>query len=264
MKILHWNINGLRAIIKKNTIIDNKVKKDNTFENFIYNEDADIVCFNETKICEEKMKENGPILVNYQYQYYTHCKTKKGYSGVTIFSKIKPIRQLNDFDDEEGRLICLEYKEYYLIATYVPNSGAALKRLSYRVNQWDKQFKSYINKLMKSKEVIIVGDLNVANEKIDVFKPETHLKSAGFTIEERDSFKNLLKETKLIDTYRYLYPTKQEYTYYNYRTKARLYNSGWRIDYCLVSNKLKNKIKSNKILKKIYGSDHLPILIEMK
>lgn len=263
MKILHWNVNGIRAILKKDNIIDNTKKKINTLENFIYKEDADIVCFNETKICEEKMNELGIILKKYPYQYYTHCQTRKGYSGVSIYSKIKPIQQLNDFEDNEGRLICLEYKNYYLVATYVPNSGSTLQRLSYRVNKWDKQFKQYISKLLKSKEVIIVGDMNVANNDIDIFKPEAHHKSAGFTDEERDSFKTFLNETKMIDTFRYLHPNVQKYTYYNYRTKARLYNSGWRIDYCLVSNKLKNKIKNSKILDNIWGSDHLPILLEL-
>lgn len=261
MKIIHFNINGIRAILKKNYIIDNKVKKNNTFEEFINKSNPDIVCLNETKICEKKISELEPILQLYPYQYFSHCQTKKGYSGVAIFSKIKPISRLNNFSDDEGRLICLEYEKYYLISVYTPNSGAQLKRLEYRVEDWDIKFRKYINQLMKKKEIIIVGDLNVANDNIDIFKPEKHETSAGFTNEERNSFKKLLK-LGLLDTFRILYPNRQEYTYYNYRTKARLYNSGWRIDYCLISTKLKNKLVENKILKNIFGSDHLPIEIE--
>jgi len=172
MKILTWNVNGIRAILKKEFIIDNKISKTNTFINYLHDTKADIICFNETKISEVQMKELTILSTSlYPYQYHTHSIKKAGYSGVSIYSKIEPIKEIKTFEDPEGRIICLEFSKFYFIATYIPNSGSQLKRLSYRTKIWDTQFYKYIKKLMSTKLVIVAGDLNVANNDIDISKP---------------------------------------------------------------------------------------------
>ena len=170
----------------------------------------------------------------------------------------------NEEHDKEGRVITLEFKNYYLIHVYTPNSGQVLQRLDYRVKSWDKEFWKYVEKLQKTKSVIVCGDLNVAKEEIDLHSPKTNLKSAGFTKEERDSFSKYLKKLKLIDTFRFLYPEKVEYSYWTYMQKAREKNKGWRIDYFLISEKLKNNLVDSSILTNQMGSDHAPVLLKIK
>lgn len=262
MKILNWNVNGLRSIIKKDFIIKNNSKSDNTFENYIKKENPDIICLNETKLC-------NPIEIlhnqNYNYQYFTQCQVKKGYSGVAVFSKYKPIRQIEDsISSQEGRMICLEFKKFFLINIYAPNSGPKLLRLQFKLD-WLSNLNKFISNIMKTtnKEIIMTGDFNIAPIEIDLSNPSNHSKTAGFTNEERDSFANLLK-LGISDVWRLINPYSIEFTYFDYRTKARERNIGWRIDHFLTSNKLFKKCNNCYIGKNIYGSDHLPIILEIE
>ena len=249
MKIIAWNINGLKATVKKPYLFD-----------LIDKEDPDIICFGETKL--SCIDHNLLELPQYKYKYYSLCSVKKGYSGTAILSKKEPLNVAyglsngspNDLD-KEGRVITLEFTKYYLVHVYTPNSGEVLARLNYRL-EWDIKFKEYLAKLLKKKKIIVCGDLNVANEDIDIHDPSHNKRSAGFTNEERDSFKNILSELNLIDTYRHLHPNKIEYSYWSYRMRSRERNKGWRIDYFLTSPKI--KIKESSILSNI-GSDHAPI-----
>ena len=165
--------------------------------------------------------------------------------------------------DNEGRVITLEFDDFYLTHVYTPNSGAALARLNYRVKTWDVEFRKFVKKLNTKKPVIVCGDLNCAHQEIDIHSPKTNLKSAGFTIEERNNFDKLLDEAKLIDTFRYLYPDKILYSYWDYRSNARIKNKGWRIDYFLVSKKIINKVKKSSILTDVLGSDHAPVKLSI-
>jgi len=251
MKIISWNVNGIRSLIKTEYI-----------NNLLIEEDPDILCFNETKLSDEL---DNNIFDNYQYKYFNISK-KKGYSGTIIYSKNKPINTfigLYDIDNE-GRVITLEFKKFYLVNVYTPNSGVGLNRLNWRINIWDVNFINYIEKLQIDKPVIICGDLNVAHTEIDLKNPKTNLHSAGFTLEERNSFNKLLENCFLIDTFRYLNPTKIEYSYWSYMNKSRNKNIGWRIDYFLVSNKIIKKVIKSIILTNILGSDHAPIKLIIK
>lgn len=250
IKIFHWNINGIRAILKKE--IDNT-----SFEQFIDNQHADIVAFNETKICSNSMC-SIEILKSYPYQYHAHA-SKRGYSGVSVYSKIEPIKQIKTNIDEEGRIIVLEYAKFIFIAVYVPNSGAKLARLSYRTTDWDNKFLKLCKQLEKRKPIIIAGDMNVAYMDIDVNHPERHKQSAGFTDNERGNFDKLLRTCDLLDSWRISHLDKIGYTYFDYRTRARERNAGWRIDYILISSKLQKNIIRSQIMTNIYGSDHIPI-----
>lgn len=259
-KIIAWNINGIKAQLKKNNLFD-----------LIEKEKPNIICFGETKIScpfinvQQELKDK---IKGYKYRYWSPCLSKKGYSGTAIFSKKKPISThlgMNQpGEDDEGRMITLEFKEYYLVHVYTPNSGAGLVRLKYRINTWDKNFRKYCNKLQQKKPIIICGDLNVANEEIDIANPKSNKKNAGFTDEERKSFKLTLNKLKLIDTFRNLYPEKIKYSFWTYFHNARAKNKGWRIDYFLVSEKLLPKIKESDILTDIMGSDHAPIILKLK
>ena len=184
---------------------------------------------------------------------------KKGYAGTCILSNIKPLSIEKSPFDDEGRLLCLEFEEYYLINLYVPNAGQDLKRIKYRVEEWDVKLRKYIKS--KTKPVIVVGDLNVAHKEIDIARPKTNLRTPGYTIEERSSFDKLLG-IGLIDTYRYIHPKEIKYSYWSYRFKCREKNLGWRIDYALVPEKMKSKIKRSEILDDEIGSDHCPILLD--
>jgi exodeoxyribonuclease-3 len=259
-RIIAWNINGIRSVIDKKYLYD-----------LIEDEKPHIICFGETKLScpitetENKLKEK---IKGYKYRYYSQCSVKNGYSGTAIFSKKKPLNVIHGFDhtnnhNDEGRLITLEFDSFYLIHVYTPNSGQTLQRLDYRVNEWDKEFRKYLKNLQEHKNIIVCGDLNVANEDIDIHSPKTNKRSAGFTDEERESFKKHLNKLGLIDTYRYLHPNKVEYSYWSYRFGSRKKNKGWRIDYFLVSDKLKNKIKKSEILTQVDGSDHAPIKLTM-
>lgn len=263
MKIIAWNVNGIRSLIKKNYLYK-----------LINNEKPSIICFSETKVScpllfiQLELKEK---IKGYKYRYWSPCKIKDGYSGTAIFSKKKPINiyyGLKDKDnkelDNEGRIICLEFDNFFLLHCYTPNSGVELARLDFRTNIWDPAFKNYIIKLQKKKAVIVCGDLNVAHKEIDLKNPKTNTKTAGFTKEERDSFDKLLLETSLIDTYRELNPNRIDYSFWSYRFNSRKKNIGWRIDYFLINKKYIENIKKSLILTEILGSDHAPIKLEFK
>ena len=258
MKIIAWNINGIRSSMKENDLYD-----------LIQNEKPDIICFGETKIScpfEEVQQELRNKIKGYKYRYWSPCKTRGGYSGTAIFSKKEPkniIYGLDDIDNE-GRVITLEFDKFFLLHCYTPNSGAELDRLEYRTKTWDKIFRKKIVELQKEKAVIVCGDLNVAHKEIDLKNPKTNLKTAGYTIEERESFEKLLKDANLIDTYRFLNPEKIEYSYWSYRFNSRAKNAGWRIDYFLINEKYIKNIKKSLILTEIMGSDHAPIKLVLK
>ena len=260
IKIIAWNINGIKA----------QLKKTNLFE-LIENEKPDIICFGETKIScpfintQNKLKEK---ISGYKYRYWSPCQTKKGYSGTAIFSKKKPLRVKYGIDikgtDDEGRVITLEFKKYFLVHVYTPNSGQGLVRLKYRTETWDRKFRLYLKKIQKLKPIVVCGDLNVANEEIDIANPSSNKRNAGFTDEERESFKKTLTKLDLIDTFRHLNPEEIKYSFWTYYHNARNKNIGWRIDYFLVSKSILSKVKKSDILTDVYGSDHAPIILKLK
>lgn len=256
-KIIAWNVNSIKTLIEKQNDLFDLIKTVN----------PTIMCFGETKVTcpfddlENKLKEK---IRGYEYRYWSPCQTRKGYSGTAIFSKKKPISVhygLHDDFDKEGRVITLEFEDFNLIHVYTPNSGAELKRLEYRVDEWDKHFRNYIKKL--SKPVIVCGDLNVAHHEIDLHNPSGNLRSAGFTVEERKSFTKTLKKLDLVDTFRHFHPDEVKYSYWSYRGRARKNNKGWRIDYFLVSNKILNNVKKSLILNEYNGSDHCPVYLDI-
>ncbi len=250
MKLISWNVNGLRACLKKG------------FEDFFYNIDADIFCIQETKMQEGQIEEfelKG-------YKQYWNSAIKKGYSGTAIFTKKEPINVTygigKEEHDKEGRVITIEFEKFYLVNIYVPNSKRELERLDYRMI-WEDEIRKYLLNLNKTKPVIMCGDLNVAHEEIDLKNPKTNRRNAGFTDEERSKMTELLK-SGFIDTYRNIYPEKIEYSWWSYMGSAREKNIGWRIDYFLVSNDIKDNMKDAKIHTEIYGSDHCPVELELE
>ena len=247
MKIIAWNVNGLRSLLKTDYL-----------DELILNEKPDILCFGETKLsCHIEVKLKYP---EYKYIYWSLCNKKKGYSGTAIFCKKKPLKLIPTLNiDDEGRIITLELKNFYLIHVYTPNSGEKLLRLDWRTEIWDRAFEKYIIELQKNKPVIVCGDLNVAHKEIDLKNPKTNLKTAGYTLEERESFNKILENCNLIDSFRKLNPNEILYSYWSYRRNSRNKNIGWRIDYFLIDKKLENKIKISNILINILGSDHAPI-----
>ncbi len=252
MRLVSWNVNGLRAIMKKGFI--ESVKKIN----------PDVLCLQETKMQEGQIDLDVDLE---EYEKYFNSAQKKGYSGTAIFSKVKPINVTYGMDkeehDKEGRIITVEYDDFYLVNVYTPNSKTELERLEYRMI-WEDEFRYYLKELEKTKPVIICGDLNVAHKEIDLKNPSSNRKSAGFTDEERNKFTELL-DAGFIDTFRYFYPDKEgAYTWWSYLTKARERNAGWRIDYFLVSESLKDRLVDAKIHSDIYGSDHCPVELEIK
>ena len=245
MKFVSWNVNGLRAVMSKNFMEE--------FDKL----DADFFCLQETKLQEGQIDWNKEGY----YDYWNYAE-KKGYSGTAIFTKHKPISVAYGIGieehDHEGRVITLEYDDYYMIVVYTPNSQNELKRLDYRMT-WEDAFREYLCALKDKKPVIVCGDMNVAHKEIDLKNPKTNTKNAGFTIEERNKMSELL-DSGFIDTFRYLYPDQKDiYSWWSYRFKAREKNAGWRIDYFLVSEDLKDKIKEAKIHTEIFGSDHCPV-----
>lgn len=246
MLLVSWNVNGLRAVLKKG------------FIDVVDELDPDIMCVQETKAQQEQVA----LEVKGYYQYWNSAK-KKGYSGTMVLTKEKPLTisyGINHEDhDNEGRVITLEYATFCLVNIYTPNSQPELKRLQYRM-EWEDAFKKYLQSL--DKPVIVCGDLNVAHQEIDLKNPKANQKNAGFTREERDKFSALL-DSGFIDTYRYLYPDKVAYSWWSYRYQARKRNIGWRIDYFLISDEVKKKLKKAYIYDKITGSDHCPIGIEI-
>ena len=250
MKLISWNVNGIRACLK------------NGFMESFNEIDADIFCLQETRIQEGQVELD---LKGY-YKYFNYAE-KKGYSSTAIFTKIKPISVKNDIEieehDKEGRVITAEYEDFYLVTVYTPNSKRALERLEYRM-KWEDDFRKHLKKLEKDKPVIVCGDLNVAHKEIDLARPKTNHKSAGFTNEEREKMTTLLNDG-FIDTFRYIYPEKPEmYSWWSYMRKARDRNVGWRIDYFLVSDILKDKIKDANILTDTFGSDHCPVEVKIE
>lgn len=250
MKLISWNVNGLRAIMNKD-FLDN-FKQIN----------ADIFCIQETKLQEGQIDFNPE-----GYNVYWNSAIKKGYSGTAVFSKIKPIKVEygigQEEHDQEGRVITLEFEEFYLVNCYTPNSQRELTRLDYRM-KWEDEFKSYLKKLDAKKPVILCGDLNVAHNEIDLKNPSTNRHNAGFTNEEREKMTELLNNG-FVDSFRYLYPdTKDVYSWWSYMFHAREKNAGWRIDYFIVSEKIKEKIEDSKVLMQVLGSDHCPVELDIK
>ena len=250
MKFVSWNVNGIRACVQKG------------FLDFFKEADADIFCIQETK-----MQEGQLTLELDGYHQYWNSAVKKGYSGTAIFTKKEPVSVSYGIGIEEhdqvGRVITLEFEDFYFITVYTPNSQSELKRLDYRM-KWESDFLSYLKKLEERKPVVFCGDLNVAHTEIDLKNPKTNRKNAGFTDEERQKFTELL-EAGFIDTFRYFYPDKEGiYSWWSYRFKAREKNAGWRIDYFCVSEGLKDRLKGAKILTDVYGSDHCPVILEME
>ena len=261
MKLLIWNVNGLRAIVRK------EVEPNVPFWQFI--KKYDIVVLNETRISENQLEKLNPIPDAF-HAYHSHSQTKQGYSGVSILTKTQPIKRIKpSFNDDEGRVVILEYESFIVIGVYVPNAGTfdkALnkpKRHAFRTKKWDVGFRSMCIKLEKKKPLIVLGDLNVAHEDIDVYDPTKFQNHAGFTTEERKNFDTLLSSTTLRDVWREKHPSKIEYSFFNYRSNARSRNAGWRIDYSLVSKSLFMNASSCNILSKVSGSDHYPISLNM-
>jgi len=279
MKIISWNVNGIRAWLQK---------VDTLF--FIENiEMPDIFCIQETKAQKKQIDEffekedtslfgnggpEGKLFPDYSCHFWNSAD-KKGYSGTAVFSKIKPMSEsygLNTLkkeeEDKEGRVITLEFEKFFLVNVYTPNSKHELLRLNYRYDTWDKAMLEHIKNLDKRKPVILCGDLNVAHQEIDLANPKGNMTTeskpgnAGFTDKERERFSDIIK-AGFVDTFRYLHPKKIKYSWWSYRAMARMRNVGWRIDYFLVSDKLKNRLKKAEIFDKVEGSDHCPVGIEI-
>ena len=249
MKFISWNVNGLRACVGKD------------FEQQFKDFNADFFCLQETKMQAGQLDLSFP-----GYESYWNYADKKGYSGTAIFTKHKPLSVtygINiDEHDHEGRVITLEMDDFYLITVYTPNSQDGLRRLDYRM-KWEEDFQAYLHRLDAIKPVIVCGDMNVAHQEIDLKNPKTNHKNAGFTDEEREKMTQLLSNG-FIDTFRSLYPEQVTYSWWSYRFRAREKNTGWRIDYFLISERLKDRLKDAKIHTEIMGSDHCPIEITLK
>ena len=248
MKFISWNVNGLRACVGKD------------FENQFKELDADFFCLQETKMQE------GQLDLQFEgYESYWNYAEKKGYSGTAIYTKHKPLNVSYGMGveehDHEGRIITLEYDQFYLVTCYTPNSQTELKRLDYRMT-WEDDFRKFLKSLDAKKPVIICGDLNVAHEEIDIKNPKTNRRNAGFTDEEREKMTILLNDG-FTDSFRYLHPDEVTYSWWSYRFKAREKNAGWRIDYFLVSNRIKEQITEAKIHTEIMGSDHCPVEVDL-
>lgn len=249
MKLISWNVNGLRACMNKG------------FQDFLTAADADIFCVQETKM----QREQGDFVFP-GYEEYWNSAEKKGYSGTAVFCRQKPLSVTYGLGieehDHEGRVITAEFASFYLVCVYTPNSKDGLLRLDYRM-EWEDAFRRYVKELDAVKPVIICGDLNVAHKEIDLKNPKTNTRNAGFTIEERDKFTELL-DAGFIDSFRYLYPDTVKYSWWSYRFKAREKNAGWRIDYFVVSERLRERIADAVIYNEVFGSDHCPVGLELK
>ena len=249
MKFISWNVNGLRACVGKE------------FEQQFKDLDADFFCLQETKMQAGQLDLSFP-----GYESYWNYADKKGYSGTAIYTKHKPLNVTYGIDidehDHEGRVITLEMEDFYLVTVYTPNSQDGLRRLEYRM-KWEDDFQAYLHKLDEKKPVIVCGDMNVAHQEIDLKNPKTNHKNAGFTDEEREKMTQLLSNG-FIDTFRTLYPEQITYSWWSYRFRAREKNTGWRIDYFLISERLKDRLEDAKIHTEIMGSDHCPIEITLK
>lgn len=249
-KLISWNVNGFRAVLQKN------------FLEYFNSVNADVFCLQEIKLQEGQVDFNPE-----GYNCYWNYAEKKGYSGTAIFTKETPVSVAYDIGidhhDKEGRVITLEFKDYYLVNVYTPNSQTELARLEYRIT-WEDDFRNYLLNLNSKKPVILCGDLNVAHTEIDLKNPKSNKTNAGFTIEERNKFTELL-ESGFVDSFRYLHPDAiEKYSWWSYRFSARKNNAGWRIDYFVVSNKIKDKIVEANIHNDIMGSDHCPVELIVK
>ena len=249
MKLISWNVNGLRACAGKG------------FGESFKALDADVVCLQETKM------QAGQLDLEFDgYESYWNYADKKGYSGTAIYTRVKPLSVSNnigiDEHDHEGRVITMEFDDFYLVCVYVPNSQDELKRLTYRM-KWEDDFRSYVSGLAEKKGVVICGDLNVAHNDIDIKNPASNRHNAGFTDEERGKFKALL-DAGFVDSWRMLNPDTVKYSWWSYRFKARERNAGWRIDYFIVSESMKDRISGAEIHNEIFGSDHCPVELDLK
>lgn len=249
MKLISWNVNGLRACMQKG------------FMDFFESAGADIFCLQETKLQAGQIELALP-----GYHQYWNYAEKKGYSGTAVFTKKEPLQVTygigQEEHDHEGRVITCEFDDFYFVTVYTPNSQDGLKRLDYRM-QWEDAFRAYLKGLEKTKPVIVTGDMNVAHREIDLKNPKTNRKNAGFTDEEREKFTKLL-EAGFIDTFRYFYPDQEGiYSWWSYRFRAREKNAGWRIDYFCVSEALKDRLKDARILTDVFGSDHCPVELDI-
>lgn len=269
LKIVAWNVNGLRAVLKREDSAHLRA--------YVAQEDPDILCLSETKICRDELQKLEDFLPQYEHQYWS-CAVKKGYASTAIFSKTKPLSvkdeivvgkheskgvKANGGKDQEGRFLALEFSKFWLVHTYVPNAGGKLERLKYRTEQWDKAILKEMQLLEKSKPVIWCGDLNVAHQEIDIHDPKGNKnKSAGFTDAERESFGAIL-ENGFVDTFRQLHPDKQEFSYFGYRNNMRAKNKGWRLDYFVVSKTLMPVVNASYIRGGVTGSDHCPVGLEL-
>lgn len=249
MKIISWNVNGIRSLLKKG------------FLEFINQYNPDILCLQETKASEEQVQMELP-----EYKQFWSSAKKKGYAGTALFTKQNPLKVQNgiliDAHDQEGRTITAEYDQFFLVNVYVPNSKRDLSRLEYRSKQWDVEFLSYLKSLEKTKPVIFCGDLNVAHQEIDLSFPKENVNNHGFTPQERAGFDRIV-ESGFIDTFREFEKDKGHYTWWSPFSNCRARNIGWRIDYFLVSPSLRKKVKNSSILKDMMGSDHCPIILEI-
>lgn len=249
MKLISWNVNGLRACAGKG------------FGESFKALDADVVCLQETKMqaVQLDLEFDG-------YESYWNYADKKGYSGTAIYTRVKPLSVSNDIGidehDHEGRVITMEFDDFYLVCVYVPNSQDELKRLTYRM-KWEDDFRSYVRGLTEKKGVVICGDLNVAHNDIDIKNPASNRHNAGFTDEERGKF-NALLDAGFVDSWRMLNPDTVKYSWWSYRFKARERNAGWRIDYFIVSESMKDRISGAEIHNEIFGSDHCPVELDLK
>ena len=250
MKLISWNVNGIRACLTKG------------FSDFFKQADADVFCLQETK-CQQ-----GQVKLEFEgYKSYWNSAEKKGYSGTAIFTRKKPINVIygigKEEHDKEGRVITLEFENYYIVTIYTPNSKKELERLAYRM-EWEDEIRKYLFHLNEKMPVIMCGDLNVAHKEIDLKNPKTNRRNAGFTDEERNKMTELLN-AGFTDTFRYVYPEKTEsYTWWSYIGQARTRNAGWRIDYFITSKQIEKKIKDAIIYSEIYGSDHCPVGLEIE
>ena len=251
MKLISWNVNGLRACLKKDFLASFRTL------------DADVFCLQETKL----QHHAGDLELDLPgYHQFWNSAEKKGYSGVAVFTKAEPLSVTYGLGvedhDHEGRVITAEYEDFYLVCCYTPNAQNELKRLDYRMT-WEDDFRGYLQKLDAVKPVVLCGDLNVAHQEIDLKNPKTNRRNAGFTDEERGKMTDLLA-AGFSDTYRTLYPEKVEYSWWSYRFKAREKNAGWRIDYFIVSNRLMDRVADAKIHTEVFGSDHCPVELTLK
>lgn len=249
MKLVSWNVNGIRAALKKG------------FMDFFNDIDADIFCLQEIKLSEGQLD----LELDGYYQYWNYAE-KKGYSGTAVFTKEEPLHVSYGIDidehDHEGRVITCEYEDFFLVTCYTPNSQRGLTRLDYRMT-WEDDFRDYLNMLKNVKPVVLCGDLNVAHKEIDLKNPSSNKKNAGFTEEERTQFQNLL-DVGYTDTFRHLYPDAEDrYSWWSYITKARDRNAGWRIDYFVISDDLNDAVVEADIRDDIFGSDHCPVYLEL-